>query len=134
MSEQQRILYIDGDEDFRQAVSGRLAAEGFAVTAAATGTEGLTASASASFDLILLDMLLAEQDGLATYQALRARPTTRDAAMILVTALAAADYWEPLPYDTDGPCFMMGRSDDFDLLLARITQLLARSPLIMGSG
>ena len=129
MSEQQRILCIDGDEDFRHAVSGRFAAEGFAITAAASKTGGLTAAASSSFDLILLDMRLAEQDSLATYQALRTHPTTRHAPMILVTALAAADYWEALPYDTDGLCFVMGRSDDVDLLLARITQLLAEGTI-----
>ena len=126
MTNRQRILCIDGDEDFRQAVSGRLTAEGFAVTAAASKAGGLAAVASASFDLILLDMLLAEQDGLATYQALRAHPTMRHAPIILCTPMAAADYWEALPYDTDGPCFMMGRSDDPGLLLARITQLLAQ--------
>ena len=125
MSEQQRILCIDGDEGFRRAVSGRLAEEGFAVTAVASGAEGLSAAAAGAFDLILLDMHPAEQDGLTTYLALRTHPATRRCPIILVTGTAPEGYWEALPSDTDGPCFVMGRSGDFGLLLARISQLLA---------
>jgi len=129
MSEQQRILCIDGDEGFRRAVSEQLTREGFAVTSVASETEGLTAAASASFDLILLDMRLANQEGLRAYQTLRAQTTTRHVPMVLCTPLATEDYWEEMPYDTDGPCFVMARSHDLDLLLARVTQLLAEGTI-----
>ena len=121
----QRILCIDGDEDFRRTLSGQLAGEGFTVTAAASGAEGLAASAAASFDLIFLDMDLPEPDGLPTYLALRAHPRTRQVPMILCCAVAPKDHWDRLPYDTEGQSFVTDRSEDVGLLLARISQLLA---------
>ena len=122
----QRILCIDGDEGFRRAVSEQLTREGFAVTAVASGAQGLSAVAAGAFDLILLDMHPAEQDGLKTYLVLRTHLATKHTPIILVTSTAPQGYWEVLPSDTDGPCFVMGRVNEESVFLARMTQLLAR--------
>ena len=119
------ILCIDDDAAFRQTVSTRLTEEGFHVTAVATGREGIVATWTERFDVILLDMCLPNQEGLNTYQTLRTNAATQQIPAILLTDLAGESWWEALPYATNSPCFVMGRSTDWALLAVRINQLLA---------
>lgn len=127
-----RILLIDDNQDFREAVTTRLTAEGFEVHAVGSGREGLATIAAQPCDLVLLDMLMPEQDGIATYQQLRANPVTRQVPVILLTAVAVEGYWEALPYETDGPAFLLGKPYDYQLLVARIHQVLQRDSSLGG--
>jgi CheY-like chemotaxis protein len=120
------ILFIDDNADLRESLSAQLRAEGFTVTAAGSGPEGLKATTRETFDLILLDMLMPDQDGIATYQDLRANATTRKTPVILFTGLAVEGHWEALPQEGDGPCYVMGKPYDMLLLLTRISQLLSQ--------
>lgn len=119
-----RILMIDDSEDFRTTVSTRLTTEGFQVTAVGSGAEGLHATAHQTFDLILLDMVMPEKDGVATYRELRAQPKTREVPLILLTGVAVEGHWEPLQQEADSLAFVMGKPSDHTILLARIHQLL----------
>ncbi|PIQ83879.1 MAG: two-component system response regulator [Candidatus Omnitrophica bacterium CG11_big_fil_rev_8_21_14_0_20_63_9] len=121
------ILLIDDNAQFREVVGLRLKKEGFEVTDVGSGQEGLAAAGAGSFDLILLDMLMPEKDGIATYQELKASPATRHIPVILLTAAAVEGHWEVLPYETDGPAFVMGKPYDSQMLLARIRQILVGS-------
>ena len=49
----QRILLIDDSEDFRSALAIRMRSEGFEVSTAGSGQEGLEAIAAKPFDLVL---------------------------------------------------------------------------------
>ena len=132
-----RILCIDDDAAFREAVSQRLKEEGFHVTAVATGREGIVATWTERFDILLLDMDLPDATGLQTYQDLRANPATSKIPVILLTEYAKEERWEALPYETEAPCFLMGRPacapplggagrpTDAILLMARINQVLS---------
>lgn len=95
--------------------------------AVASGQEGLKTLVGQAFDLVLLDMLMPEQDGIETYQAMRAADATRKVPVILMTGMAVEGHWEPLPYETDGAAFVMGKPYDLSLLVARITQLLTQA-------
>jgi CheY-like chemotaxis protein len=121
-----RILLIDDNRDFRDALVTRLRAEHFDVTAVGSGSEGLAAAASQPFDLVLLDMLMPEQDGIATYQALRANEQTRKLPVILLTCAAVEGYWEPMPYETDAPAYILGKPYDPKILLGHIREVLSR--------
>ena len=68
-----RILLIEDDDPLRSVVREILAARGHAVTEAANGREALTLQAAGAFDLLILDIVMPEQDGLEVLQALRAR-------------------------------------------------------------
>ena len=120
------ILLIDDNADLRDSLSTMLRAEGFSVTAVGSGPEGLDATAREAFDLILLDMLMPDQDGISTYQDLRGNPVTRKTPVILFTGLAVEGHWEAMPQEGDGPCYVMGKPYDMSLLLARISQLLSQ--------
>ena len=126
MEGRQRILVIDGDGASRRRLSSRLQTEGFEVIASGSVQEGFEALAAGPVDLVFLDMA-PEPPGIQIYLALRADPRTREIPVILRTAQALNDHWELLPSDKDGPCFVMGTSDDESLLVARITQLLAQA-------
>jgi CheY-like chemotaxis protein len=122
-----RILVIDDNADFREALAIRLRAEGYTVTSVGSGVEGLEALARGPADLVLLDMLMPEQDGIETYQAMRGNPATKQVPVILMTGMAVEGHWEPLPYETDGTAYVMGKPYDLSNLVARITQLLTEA-------
>ncbi len=119
-----RILLVDDNEDFRVTLSTRLVAEGFDVTTSASGSDAIQLSAQQPFDLILLDMLMPEQDGVTTYRQLREQPATREVPVILLTGVAVEGHWEPIQRDADPRAFVMGKPYDYRALLARIGQLL----------
>lgn len=69
---QPKILMIDDDTELCQLVAEYLALDGFAFEAVHDGKTGLARAASAEADLILLDVMLPQLDGLSVLKALRA--------------------------------------------------------------
>ena len=72
------ILLIDDDTRLASMVADYLRDQQFEVSHAATGAAGLAAISRRSFDLILLDLMLPDTDGLTLFKALssvRAIPT-----------------------------------------------------------
>ena len=67
---QQRILIIDDDADIVKTVSANLELDGFEVSSAPNGNEGLAALQSRSPDLVLLDLNLPDIDGIKVCQIL----------------------------------------------------------------
>ncbi|MDA0875602.1 MAG: response regulator transcription factor [Bacteroidetes bacterium] len=72
MKEQPDILLVEDDEDLSSVVSNRLRESGFHIRTAFTGTEALTRVAEQVPDLLLLDVMLPELDGLEVCRRLRA--------------------------------------------------------------
>jgi two-component system, OmpR family, response regulator len=70
-----RILVVDDDPHLRDVLVYTLEREGYAVTTAADGQAALCRVAEAPFDLVVLDILMPELDGLEVCRRLRA--TTR---------------------------------------------------------
>jgi len=68
---QQRVLIIDDDADIVKTVSANLELDGFEVSSASNGNEGLAALQSHSPDLVLLDLNLPDIDGIKVCQILR---------------------------------------------------------------
>jgi two-component system, OmpR family, KDP operon response regulator KdpE len=65
------ILVVDDEAPLRRALCLVLRANGFGVAEAETGQAGLDALASRSFDLLILDLMLPDIDGLEVCQSLR---------------------------------------------------------------
>ena len=80
---QQRILIIDDDADIVKTVSANLELDGFLVSSAPTGNEGLAVLQSYSPDLVLLDLNLPDIDGIKVCQILRRES---DAPVIMLSA------------------------------------------------
>ncbi|HEY9627160.1 MAG TPA: response regulator [Coleofasciculaceae cyanobacterium] len=82
-----RILVIDDEGGVRKVIQISLeAAAGWEVVTAASGAEGLLKAQQETFDAILLDVMMPELDGLATFEQLKANETTQHTPMILLTA------------------------------------------------
>ncbi len=77
-----RVLLVDDDDQLRSMVTQMLEREGFEVTEASNGVEGLESYADLETDIILLDMVMPRRDGLMTLQDLLASyPRARVIAM-----------------------------------------------------
>ena len=68
---QARILIVDDEPGIRQTLAGVLEDEHYAVAGAATAAEALEMARQETFALILLDIWLPDQDGLAVLEQLR---------------------------------------------------------------
>lgn len=67
------ILVVDDDPTVRMIASEILIGAGHQVSEAADGEEALDQAAATSFDLVVLDMLMPNKDGLETIAELRRR-------------------------------------------------------------
>jgi len=101
LSEGIKILLVEDEEKLARFVELELNHEGYSVTKAFTGREGFDLAASGGFDLILLDIMLPEINGMEVLRRLRrvsATPvimlTARDEVMDKVAGLdqGADDY------------------------------------------
>jgi len=105
-----RILVIDDTPANVHVLKLRLTALGYEVVTAADGQEGLTAARQTRPDLILLDIMMPNVDGIEVCRRLRADPAFPFVPIIMVTAKAdskdvvagldaGADEYLPKPVD-----------------------------------
>lgn len=78
------ILVVDDEPAIRQVVKAYLEKEGFRVYTAATGTEALQALRAYQPDIVVLDIMLPEMDGLEVLT--RLRRESEDIYVIMLTA------------------------------------------------
>ncbi|MGF1446009.1 MAG: response regulator transcription factor [Pikeienuella sp.] len=84
-----RILVVDDDPEIARHLIGRLAAAGFETDCASTGRTAVSMAAQARHDLIVLDRMLPDLDGLSVLRALRAAQLARP--VLLISGLGAVD-------------------------------------------
>jgi two-component system alkaline phosphatase synthesis response regulator PhoP len=86
-----RILIIDDEFDIRAVAQLTLkAVGGWDVSVAASGVEGLAKAVDEQPDVILLDVMMPDMDGIETLQALQSNSATEAIPVILMTAKAQA--------------------------------------------
>jgi len=81
------ILVVDDQEDNRAVLERRLRRQGHTVESAAGGLSALEMVGRGRFDLVLLDVLMPDLDGLAVLERLKADQATRDIPVIMISAL-----------------------------------------------
>jgi len=82
----ENILLVEDDDDISELVRYNLEKEGYHVTAAANGEEGLKAAQADRFNVLLLDLMLPGIDGLSICRALKSDPKTSKLPIIMLTA------------------------------------------------
>ncbi len=82
-----RVLVVDDEEGNRDLLGRRLQREGYAVVSASGGHEALAVMAREAVDVVLLDVLMPDLDGLAVLERLKADPATHDVPVIMISAL-----------------------------------------------
>jgi DNA-binding response OmpR family regulator len=107
-----RILVVDDEPDIRTYLQKRLTAQGYSVSTAQDGIEGMQAATETLPDLILLDVMMPNKDGFEMLRELQANEATRRITVIMATAksqtkdiyygqdLGATDYLiKPIEFD-----------------------------------
>ena len=82
-----RILVVDDIEDNRAVLERRLRRQGHEVVCAAGGHAALAMLGRETFDLVLLDVMMPDLDGLEVLERVKAAPATRDIPVIMISAL-----------------------------------------------
>jgi DNA-binding response OmpR family regulator len=121
-----RILLIEDDAKAARLLTKGLQEEGFVVDVAATGEAGEDKAAVSEYDVIVLDRLLPDTEGLLVCRELRARgvPTP---ILMLTARDSLADRASGLGAGADD---YLTKPFAFEELLARIRALLRRSRLV----
>ncbi|MBK6632478.1 MAG: response regulator [Betaproteobacteria bacterium] len=123
-----RILIVDDDPELRELLRGYLGDNGYAVDAAEDGAAMRRMMAAAAPDLVILDLMLPGEDGLALCRELRAGSATLATSMLPILMLTARGE------DTDRIVGLEMGADDYlpkpfnpRELLARIRSILRRA-------
>ncbi len=88
MADKKKILLVDDDPDFIEAVKVIVESGGYDVRVAYDGKEGLEAVQEEKPDLIVLDVMMPVMNGHETCARLKANKETAEIPVILLTAVA----------------------------------------------
>ena len=77
-----RVLLVDDEVDFTEALGQRLEARGFAVTTAPSGDEALEKVDDEDFDVVVLDLFMPGRDGLETLREIKSRKPLTEVIML----------------------------------------------------
>jgi len=120
-----RILLVDEEEDILEFVSCNLEREGFKVFTARNGREAIQMVTKVKPDLVILDVMMPEMDGIAACEEIRKLPGCRDVVIAFLTA-RGEDYSQIAGFDAG--------ADDYitkpirpKVLISRVKALLKRT-------
>jgi len=121
----QQVLVIDDDADLVRFVRMSLEREGYEVTSALEGAAGLRLAVERPPDIILLDVLMPDLDGLELLGRLRVNPATTSVPVVLLTARTQArDRVRGLDLGADD---YISKPFDIEELVARVGAVLRRA-------
>ena len=86
-----KVLIVDDEPDVRELVKFNLTRDGWEVSEAADGLEGLEKAKSERPDLIVLDLMMPEMDGMAVFKNLRESKKTAEIPVLMLTAKKELD-------------------------------------------
>ncbi|MDT8286848.1 MAG: response regulator [Elusimicrobiales bacterium] len=120
------ILIIDDDKDFSGLAAAYFSKQGYAVEQAEGGREGLDKAASAGPDIILLDIMMPDMNGVEVLRELSSDPDTSGVPVIVLTG----KYIDPGMGDMFGQernfRGIMAKPVDLGMLQRKIEDLLAK--------
>ncbi len=120
----ERILVVEDEEDILALVHYNLVKAGFIVDTAVSGEEGLQKALQARPDLVVLDLMLPNIDGLEVCRQLRASSNLSEVAIVMMTAKGEEeDIVKGLEYGADD---YIPKPFSPQVLIARIKAVLRR--------
>lgn len=118
-----RILVIEDEVDLQTLLSYNLGQAGHQVRVAGSGANGLAELRRARYDLVLLDLMLPDRDGLEVCRTIRADPALANLPVIMVTAKGE---------ESDVVLGLGLGADDYIIKPFRLQELLARVKVRLG--
>ena len=119
-----KILLVEDNEMNRDMLSRRLVRNGYEVSIAIDGQQGVDMAMSLRPDLILMDMSLPVIDGWEATRRIRANDATRKIPVIALTAHAMAG---------DREKAMEAGCDDYDTKPVEMTRLLGKIAALLAT-
>lgn len=119
------ILIIDDEDDIRDILKYNLTKEGFMVFTASNGEEGISQAEKHSPDIILLDVMMPEMDGIEVCERLRSNPNTKNVRICFLTA-RNEDYSQIAGFDAGADDYV-AKPIKPRVLISRIKAILRRS-------
>jgi len=119
-----KVLIIDDDRVLRQTLAAALGLEGYGVSEAADGREGLNKALKTAFDLIVLDVIMPDLGGLEVCRKLR--EAGRQVPVIVMSGKKKKEVDKVLGLELGGDDYLI-KPFGTDELIARVHAVLRRS-------
>ena len=111
MDKKNKILIVEDEKPMVLALKDKFEREGFVVSEASDGVEGLAKAFAEKPDIILLDILMPKMDGLATLKHLRAENDYGKAVPVILLTNLSADKEEIIQTVAEtGPAYYIVKS------------------------
>lgn len=120
-AKEKRILIIEDEFEANRYFQTALSAEGYDAVGVTSGRDGLQALADAQFDLVLLDIMMQEMDGIETCRRIRQNPAWQSLPICMITA--SVDVEKVVTSFKAGANGYIVKPFDLDELLAKINEL-----------
>ncbi|WP_137166216.1 response regulator transcription factor [Salinimonas lutimaris] len=117
-----RILFIEDSESLRKSLGLGLRKTGYSVDIAADGAEGLSMALMGEYDILILDLMLPEVDGMTILKTLR----KRNMAVRVLILSARSEPEERTSGILAGADDYLSKPFAFDELCARLINLMRR--------
>ncbi len=122
-----RVLIIDDEDDIREVAKISLeVVGGWEVSTSGSGSEGLVIAKDQQPDAILLDVMMPDMDGPATFKKLQREEATRNIPVILLTGKERPS--EHDDFDSLGVRGVIAKPFDPLTLSSHVSQVLGWSP------
>lgn len=120
-----KILLVDDDADILEFIEYNLVKEGYLVTTASNGKEAIKIAKKSTPDLILLDVMMPEMDGVETCTLMREIEALKSTRIAFLTA-RGEDYSQIAGFEAGGDDYIL-KPVKPRVLISRIKALLRRS-------
>jgi two-component system, OmpR family, alkaline phosphatase synthesis response regulator PhoP len=130
MNNDHKILLVDDEPDILEFLSYNLKKEGYTVSTAANGKEAIEIAKKNIPDLIILDVMMPDMDGIETCREIRALPGLKDVMIAFLTA-RSEDYSQIAGFEVGADDYI-NKPIKPRVLISRIAALLRRGKA--GSG
>lgn len=124
MSNTIKVLLVDDEPDILQIIEYNLVKEGYEVQTAANGREGIEKAEQFDPDLIVLDVMMPEMDGMETCVRLRENPKFANTLIIFLTA-RSEDYSQIAGFDSGADDYI-NKPIKPRVLVSRVKALIRR--------
>jgi len=128
MSDEKKILLVDDEIDILEFISYNLEKEGYKVYTAQNGKDAIRIAEKKEPDLIILDVMMPEMDGIVTCEEIRKIPKLKNTIIAFLTA-RSEDYSQIAGFEAG--------ADDYitkpirpKVLISRVKALLKRTQLV----
>jgi two-component system, OmpR family, alkaline phosphatase synthesis response regulator PhoP len=124
MNTDHKILLVDDEPDILEFLSYNLKKEGYNVFTANNGKEAIIVAKKENPDLIILDVMMPDMDGIETCREIRALPGLKDVMIAFLTA-RNEDYSQIAGFEVGADDYI-NKPIKPRVLISRITALLRR--------